>query len=250
MTGAEKNIFAEFLDTAAAALSGGYYSQRVVYNFADDRPDVPDVPRAALTNDTLDSIAAEIRACTRCPLHRERKNAAPGEGIVQPLVLVIGEGPGADEDASGRPFVGKAGQLLDKMLTSIGLSREKNCFIANIVKCRPPGNRDPEPEERAACIPFLQRQLAILKPLVILSAGRISATTLLETGEGISRLRGIWKHYQGIPLLPTFHPSYLLRDESKKTLAWEDMKSLCRRIAELDSGYEAETAALRSARHI
>jgi DNA polymerase len=174
----------------------------------------------------------------------------PGEGVPNPLVLVVGEAPGADEDSSGRPFVGKAGQLLDKMLSSIALSREKNCFIANIVKCRPPQNRDPLPGEVDACIHFLHKQISLLKPLVILSAGRVSTANLTGSNDGITRLRGIWKNYRNIPLLPTFHPSYLLRDETQKAFAWEDMKSLCRKLAELDKNYEAMSAKLRFERKI
>jgi DNA polymerase len=241
MTGAEKNAIAQFLDMAAARLSAGYLAQKIKYDFPDDPPEAPD---------SLERVAREVSGCAACPLCAGRKHAVPGEGVERPLVLVIGDGPGADEDATGRPFVGRAGQLLDKMLESIGLSREKNCFIANIVKCRPPDNRDPLPEERAACIGYLQRQIALLKPRVILSVGRVSAAALLKTDEGISRLRGVWREYEGIPLLPTFHPSYLLRDESQKASAWEDMKSLCRRLVELSGDYAAQSASLREARKI
>jgi DNA polymerase len=136
------------------------------------------------------------------------------------------------------------------MLSSISLDRNRNCFIANVVKCRPPGNRDPLPAETAACLPFFERQLSLLRPLLILAVGRVPVKTLLGTDEGITRLRGNWKSYRGIPLLPTFHPSYLLRDGSQKKFAWEDLKTFCRRLAELDAGYAAETAELRRARNI
>jgi DNA polymerase len=166
--------------------------------------------------------------------------------------MVIGEGPGADEDATGRPFVGKAGQLLDKMLAAIGLFRERNCFIANVVKCRPPGNRDPRPEEIAGCAPFLARQIRLLKPRLILGAGKVATQTLLDTAEGIGRLRGRFAEYRiprtgtpeagdgetSIPLLPTYHPSALLRDESLKRPAWEDLKMLRAKLSELDGPYE------------
>jgi DNA polymerase len=254
MTAAQKTVLAEFLDLAAAKLLTGYRENSTTYHFEDDVQPQSGVAAAEYINaapaeppvDTLEKIAGEVRSCRACKLCAERKNAVPGEGADRPLVMVIGEGPGADEDATGRPFVGRAGQLLDKMLASVSLSREKNCFIANIVKCRPPGNRDPESDEGAACIQFLERQVDVLKPLLILSAGRTSAANLLQTGEGITRLRGKWKVWRNIPLLPTFHPSYLLRDESQKTFAWEDMKSLCRRLAELDADYSAETTELRS----
>jgi DNA polymerase len=151
--------------------------------------------------------------------------------------MVIGEGPGADEDVSGRPFVGKAGQLLDKMLASIGLSRDENCYIANVVKCRPPGNRDPGPDEVAACFPFLERQIALLRPSIILCAGRVAAQNVLKTSKGINSLRGNFAEFvptqaefyieeKAIPVLCTFHPSAILRDDSLKRPAWEDLKLL------------------------
>jgi len=153
--------------------------------------------------------------------------------------MVIGEAPGADEDAKGEPFVGKAGQLLDKMLLSIGLSRFSNCFIANTIKCRPPQNRDPLPEEDAACSHFLQAQIDLLRPAAILAVGRVAAQHLLKTTDGINRLRGQFFDYQGIPLMPTFHPSALLRDESLKRPAWEDLKKFRGRLLELNPAYEA-----------
>ena len=130
---------------------------------------------------TIESIAQKIAACARCPLSKTRKNVVPGEGAANPLVLVVGEGPGADEDEQGRPFVGKAGQLLDKMLAAINLSRDKNCFIANIVKCRPPMNRDPAPEESQACRSFLDAQIHVLKPKMILALGRVALQNLLTS---------------------------------------------------------------------
>jgi DNA polymerase len=146
--------------------------------------------------------------------------------------MVIGEGPGADEDASGRPFVGRAGQLLDKMLASIGLSRSTNCYIANAVKCRPPQNRDPHPDEIAACRPFLMQQITALRPQVILLAGRVAAHNVLNTSEPLSALRGHFIDFAlgetgiTIPALCTYHPSALLRDETLKRPAWEDLKLL------------------------
>jgi DNA polymerase len=174
----------------------------------------------------LEAIAAEVRSCSACRLAETRVNAVPGEGAASPLVLIIGEGPGAEEDASGRPFVGPAGQLLDKMLASIGLDRRTNCFIANVVKCRPPRNRDPEPDEREACLGYLRRQIAELRPRAALCVGRIAAQALLSSGEGIGKLRGSWREFEGLPVLATYHPSALLRDESLKRPAWEDLKKL------------------------
>ncbi len=153
-------------------------------------------------------------------------------------MLVIGEGPGADEDAQGKPFVGRAGKLLDKMLAAIHLSRDTNCFIGNIVKCRPPQNRDPLPEETAACGSFLEAQIQLLRPHLILAVGRIAAQYLLDTTDGIGRLRGRFFDYGGIPLMPTYHPSALLRNEQLKRPAWEDLKTFRSRLLELAPGYD------------
>ena len=186
--------------------------------------------------DSLEAVAADVGACKGCVLAATRKNTVPGEGSIHPLVMVIGEGPGADEDAAGRPFVGRAGQLLDKMLESIGLVRGKNCYIANMVKCRPPGNRDPGAEEISACYPFLERQIVLLKPVLILCAGRVATQNLLKTSKGINALRGQFLEFKirelTIPVLPTFHPSAILRDETLKRPAWEDLKLLRSRLAE------------------
>jgi len=189
--------------------------------------------------DSLEAVAADVGACKGCGLAVTRKNTVPGEGSVNPLVMVIGEGPGADEDAAGRPFVGKAGQLLDKMLASIGLVRGKNCYIANMVKCRPPGNRNPEATEINACYPFLKRQISLLKPAIILCVGNVAAQNLLKTSKGITALREerfaeLKIGELAIPVLPTFHPSALLRDESKKRPAWEDLKLLKSRLVEMN----------------
>jgi len=237
MTAVEKQKVAGFLDLAGDYLSSGYRSEKKDYNFEDDAAPKVDEKPAVDGAETIEKIAAEIRACKRCPLGGTRKKAAPGEGAARPLVLVIGEGPGAEEDAQGRPFVGRAGQLLDKMLASIDLSRNSNCFIANVVKCRPPGNRDPRPEETAACAGFLKRQIVLLKPKFILVAGRVAAQTLLQTTEPVGKLRGKFTEYQvddmTIPLLITYHPAALLRDEQLKRPAWEDLKLLRSRIDSL-----------------
>lgn len=140
--------------------------------------------------------------------------------------MIIGEGPGADEDRTGRPFVGPAGQYLDKWLSAIGLDRNTNCFIGNIVKCRPPGNRDPEPAESLACRSYLDRQIALLKPKAILTVGRISSQLLIGSSEGIGRLRGNTYAYRGIPLIPTYHPSGVLRNPDYRGAVWEDLRRL------------------------
>lgn len=177
---------------------------------------------------TLETIKVKIDSCHNCILANTRTNTVPGEGVESPYVMVIGEGPGEDEDKSGRPFVGKAGQLLDKMLAAIGLGRNANCYIANIVKCRPPMNRTPMPDEAAACAGFLQAQIHLLKPQFILAMGRTAVQNLLHTNTGINALRGQWLELQfgneKIPLMATFHPSALLRDERLKAPAWQDLK--------------------------
>lgn len=182
--------------------------------------------QAAPAGDSLSAIATEAARCMACRLAAGRKRVVPGQGSEQPLVMVIGEAPGAEEDRTGLPFVGLAGQLLDKMLAAIGLSRTQNCFIGNIVKCRPPMNRDPAPDEQAACIAFLDRQIDLLRPRAFLALGRIPAQTLLDTRNGIGQLRGHVHQFRGCPLVATYHPSALLRDENLKRPAWEDLKLL------------------------
>ncbi|MDP2792298.1 MAG: uracil-DNA glycosylase [Rectinemataceae bacterium] len=179
-----------------------------------------------IPGDSLERIAAEISRCTGCRLAASRRNTVPGQGVPEPVVLVVGEGPGQEEDSSGLPFVGPAGRLLDKMLQAIGLSRTTNCHIANVVKCRPPMNRDPAPDEQAACQGYLDRQIAVLRPRVILCAGKVASQALTGAKDGIGRLRGREFDYCGIPLVATYHPSALLRDESLKRPAWEDLKRL------------------------
>lgn len=236
MTAVEKITLARFLDLAAAVLRDGHRREEPVYQFEDDPP-----PAVADGNqseaDSLPLIAENICSCAACSLGKTRTRAVPGEGVEHPLVMVIGEGPGAEEDASGRPFVGEAGRLLDKMLESIGLSRNSNVFIANVVKCRPPNNRDPLPAETAACVPFLERQIRLLKPQYILCAGRVAAQTLLKTGDSIGRLRGRFCELplgdaDPIPLIVTYHPSALLRNSEFKRPAWEDLKMLKTRLGE------------------
>jgi DNA polymerase len=174
----------------------------------------------------LDDIARQVAACTACALHRERRNTVAGEGAIDPLVMVIGEGPGAEEDRSGKPFVGRAGNYLDRWLAAIDLDRKSNCFIGNIVKCRPPGNRDPLPEESAACLPYLKRQIEILKPKTILTLGRIATQILCGRSEGIGKLRGQKLDYLGVPVVATYHPSAVLRNTDLRAAVWEDLKRL------------------------
>jgi uracil-DNA glycosylase len=182
-----------------------------------------------------DSLQAEVLSCTKCSLHSTRTQGVFGVGNRRADWLVIGEAPGAEEDRQGEPFVGRAGQLLNAMLRAIGLPRE-TVFIANVLKSRPPGNRDPKPEEVAACLPYLMRQIALLQPKLMLAVGRIAAQNLLATDLSLSRLRGQVHTFGELntPLIVTYHPAYLLRTPADKRKAWEDLKfarSVFRRLA-------------------
>jgi uracil-DNA glycosylase family 4 len=187
---------------------------------------VPRAPGAGEVSEPWEALRAEVLQCTRCPLHLTRTQGVLGVGPKRCDWLVIGEAPGAEEDRRGEPFVGAAGQLLDAMLRAIGLDRSRNVYIANVLKSRPPGNRDPKPEEVAACLPYLLRQIALLQPKIILAVGRIAAQNLLATDAPLGRLRGR-VHYFGelnTPLVVTYHPAYLLRTPGDKRKAWEDLK--------------------------
>ena len=187
------------------------------------------------TGITLDELNAKILRCTRCGLARTRNNVVPGMGVEHPEVLVIGEGPGHDEDMQGLPFVGKAGVLLDRMLAAIGLDRKTNCYIANIVKCRPPENRNPMPDEQSACFSFLEAQIHLLKPKMILCMGKIAIEKITWQNISINAQHGEFFEYNGIPLMPTYHPSALLRNEELKRPAWEDLKKFKRRLDEINA---------------
>ena len=179
---------------------------------------------ARSTVEALAAIREDIGDCTRCKLHTQgRKQIVFGVGNQNADLMFVGEAPGADEDAQGVPFVGRAGQLLTKMIEAMGLSRDE-VYIANVLKCRPPGNRNPEPDEIATCEPFLFRQLASIEPKVVIALGAFAARTLLKTDVPISRLRGRVFDYRGAKLIPTFHPSFLLRSPGYKREAWEDLK--------------------------
>ena len=171
----------------------------------------------------LEALREELGDCRRCPLHQTRHRIVFGEGAPRAELVFVGEAPGADEDAQGRPFVGRAGQLLTKIIGAMGLKRE-DVYICNILKCRPPGNRNPQPDEIAACEPFLIRQLQVIRPKVICALGTFSAHTLLKSEAPISVLRGCFHAYQGIPLMPTYHPAYLLRNPGAKKQVWEDVQ--------------------------
>jgi DNA polymerase len=173
----------------------------------------------------LGAMARALAGCKRCRLCQGRTQVVFGVGNPGARVVFMGEGPGADEDRLGEPFVGRAGQLLNAMLPSIGLKRA-DVYIANVVKCRPPGNRDPEPDEAAACMPFLKRQIELIDPVVIVCLGRIAARYLLGTTAPISSYRGRWTKWMGRDVLPTYHPAYLLRNPAAKRESWSDLKKL------------------------
>ena len=214
---------------------------------ADDPPAVRFIRPAAAAapptsaierEDSLDAVAKDVAACRQCGLCEGRTRTVPGEGVARPLVLVIGEGPGFDEDRSGRPFVGRAGEYLDRWLEAIGLRRTENCFITNVVKCRPPHNRDPVGEESNACLPFLQRQMRLLKPRAILTVGRVAGQLLTERTDTMAALRLARHSYRipglahAVPLVATYHPSGVLRNQSLRRAVWDDLRGLKNLLAE------------------
>ncbi len=180
---------------------------------------------------TLEDVRAELGNCTRCKLHRTRRTIVFGEGNPKAGLMLIGEGPGYDEDVQGRPFVGRAGQLLTKILEAIQLGREE-VYIANIVKCRPPQNRNPEPDEIESCHPFLLKQIQAIRPRVICALGTFAAQTLLRTNEKITSLRGRFFEFGEVKLIPTFHPAFLLRNPDRKRDVWEDVKQIARWLSD------------------
>lgn len=190
----------------------------------------PAVSQVRVSAKSIDEVAAQIKTCTACGLHASRTHTVPGEGNPnRPDILFIGEGPGADEDAQGRPFVGKAGQLLTKMIGAMGYTRDQ-VFITNIVKCRPPGNRVPLPDEMSSCSPYLRAQIELIKPKIIIALGKTAIEGLLNKQVAITRFRGTWCTYEGIDLMPTFHPAYLLRSPGKKREAWEDLQAVMAKL--------------------
>ena len=240
MTKDDKTKIYTLLKTASDSLYG-YESPEFageMPQFADDTPAPHGEEAASASDSTLSHISKKITECKRCQLCASRRTVVPGMGVENPLVLVIGEGPGEEEDKQGLPFVGPAGQLLDKMLAAISLSRTKNCYIANIVKCRPPANRTPLPEECDACRPFLDAQIAALKPKAILCAGSTAVKNLFHTNDGVMKLHGKLLDFNGIPVVTTWHPSALLRDPANKRPAWEDLKAFRIVLLGIDSEYE------------
>ncbi len=197
---------------------------------AETRPSMPlgDGERRA----RLSVIAETVKGCSRCGLHADRKQTVFARGNPNAAICFVGEGPGADEDAQGLPFVGKAGQLLDKMIAAMGLSQD-DVYIANIVKCRPPNNRTPEASEMASCLPYLDEQLDIVQPRVIVALGSTAVKGLLGPVEGITKIRGTWRLYRAsIPLMPTFHPAYVLRQPTKEIrgMVWSDLQQVLKEV--------------------
>ena len=223
---------AEILDQTAGYLA--WLKEDGVGQIEISRKESPDMPSPKKTsvepvNVGLKKITAEIARCTQCPLHRTRTNTVPGQGNEsRPEIMFIGEAPGADEDEQGLAFVGRAGQLLTKMIEAMGFTRDQ-VFIANIAKCRPPDNRPPTPEEMATCIPYLRQQIALIQPKVIVALGATAVLGLINQ-TGISKLRGNWVAYEGIDLMPTFHPAYLLRNPPAKKEVWADLQAVLKRL--------------------
>jgi DNA polymerase len=186
-------------------------------------------------------LKARVASCTDCPLHAKRNKTVFGVGDENAEWLFVGEGPGADEDAQGEPFVGQAGKLLDNMLAAISLKRGANVYIANIVKCRPPGNRNPEPQEALQCEPYLHRQIELIRPKLIIALGKVAAANLLASDASVGSMRGRIHQYRGIPLIVTYHPAYLLRSLADKSKAWEDLLFAVRTMKDLQSGSTASS---------
>ncbi len=184
-------------------------------------------------DDAFEALRRQVMACGKCVLKNERHHVVFGEGSRNARLMCIGEGPGYYEDLQGRPFVGASGQLLDKILEVCGFSRQKNVFIANIVKCRPPGNRTPLPEERAVCLPYLLKQIELINPAVIVLLGATALQGLIDASARITQFRGKWLQWQGRWVMPTYHPSALLRTPSLKREAWEDFKKIIDKYREV-----------------
>ena len=194
--------------------------------------------KSELQLDSFENIQKAITGCKLCKLCLKRTNTVPGEGNPEAPILFVGEGPGEEEDKQGRPFVGRAGQLLDKELAAIGLSRE-NSYIANVVKCRPPMNRNPEPDEVISCMRYLRAQYTLIKPKIVVCLGAVASKWLISNEVHITTDHGKWYDKNGVWFMPTYHPSALLRDESKKRPAWEDLKKIRMKLEEIQKNTDA-----------
>lgn len=225
----------EIRETLASARSQfEYLSDLGIESQAVDLTDTNKNQQCSETNasleGSLETVREELGDCQRCGLAASRTKLVYGVGNPNARLVLVGEAPGREEDLKGEPFVGEAGQLLDRILLAMGMQREE-VYICNVLKCRPPNNRDPQPEEVATCEAFLIRQIAAIRPQVIIGLGRFAVHSLLKTKTPISRLRGEWQEYQGIPLMPTYHPAYLLRNPESKRDVWEDMKEVLRLLS-------------------
>jgi DNA polymerase len=185
------------------------------------------------SDETLEALAGLADGCSLCRLSEKRQTVVFGEGHPRAPILFVGEGPGAEEDRTGRPFVGQAGQLLDQMIFAMGFERHE-VYIANVVKCRPPGNRDPQEDEMAACAPYLDRQIDLIAPRVLVALGKPASRRLTGSSKPMGAMRGRWSSYRGIPLMPVFHPAYLLRNPKAKPDVWQDLKLILRRLQATD----------------
>jgi DNA polymerase len=207
---------------------------------ASPSPPNADARRVRIAALQWDAFAADVDACNACGLCRTRQRSVPGVGDPNADWMFVGEAPGAEEDARGEPFVGQAGRLLDNMLGALGLSRSRNVYIANVLKCRPPGNRTPEPLEAEACRPYLERQMALVRPKLVVALGKSAASLLLRSDAPVASLRGRVHRYQGVPLVVTYHPAYLLRTLHDKAKSWEDLV-LARRTLAGERGRTSES---------
>jgi uracil-DNA glycosylase family 4 len=222
----------ELVEELAQALKGRARDKQRLVTISKDTAALLNGITASDDGDSLEKIAEEVAACQRCPLHETRLNTVPGEGHPRAKIVFVGEAPGASEDKQGRPFVGRAGQLLTDIISKgMKMSRD-DVYICNVLKCRPPDNRNPNPDEVSACEPYLQRQLALLQPRVICALGAVAAHCLLKRDDPLGSMRGKWHEYQGIPLRVTYHPAYLLRQPDKKQQTWEDIKAILRYLEE------------------
>ncbi len=234
-----KGYLVELRETGVDGLPYGYGVERVAPPpvVAEELPrlETNDISGSATGSETVAQIRLELGGCQRCQLGGTRTNLVFGAGNEKSEIVFVGEAPGRDEDLKGEPFVGEAGQLLTKIIQAMGLARE-DVYICNVLKCRPPNNRNPQPEEIEACQPILLRQLQAISPKIIIALGTFAAQTLLRTRAPISQLRGRIHDYHGIPLMPTFHPAFLLRNPGKKREVWEDMKQVLKLLGREPAG--------------
>lgn len=220
--------FVQLCDEAVAVVGGSEVQGSGQCDFSalvDTMLPLP-VDKNSVQGTNFRQLEALVQICTKCRLCEGRKNAVFGEGAANARLMVIGEAPGTEEDASGKPFVGNAGKYLDSWLSAIHLDRNSSAYIANIVKCRPPENRDPEVDEVHACLPYLKRQIQLVKPQIILLVGSVAARSLLEVTDGVGKLRGRFLRYEGVPVVVTYHPAAVLRSMDLKRPVWDDLKKV------------------------